>query len=168
MIRITIWLVLLAGGAVLSSWLDGVWLTGSPKSGYLHLITFPVGVVLLFLVMRASRNTGRLLAALGREGNLPRLETNKLVTTGCYACMRHPMHLGLLLVPWSLALLLGSPSFIILIAPLETALIIAMVKWLEEPQAVSKFGEAYVAYRARVPFFSLRPACLKELFGKAR
>jgi protein-S-isoprenylcysteine O-methyltransferase Ste14 len=167
MIRIALWLVLLVGGGVLSSWLDRVWLGGSLESGYQHLITFPLGVVIFFLVMRASRNTGRLLAELGRDGDLPRMATNRLVTTGHYACMRHPMHFGLLLLPWSVAFLLGSPSFIMVIAPLETALISAMVKWVEEPQAVRKFGEAYVAYRSRVPFFTFRPACLRALFGRA-
>jgi len=167
MIRIAIWLVLLVGGGLLASWLDRVWLGGSLRGGYLHLVTFVLGVAILYLVIRASRNTGRLLVELGCDGDLPRMATNRLVTTGHYACMRHPMHFGLLLLPWSVAFLLGSPSFIMVIAPLETVLITAMVKWLEERQAVRKFGEAYVAYRARVPFFTLRPACLRALFGSA-
>jgi len=39
---------------------------------------------------------GRVVKAI-----FPRLETNKLVSTGVYDCMRHPMHFGLLFFPWS-------------------------------------------------------------------
>ena len=122
-----------------------------------------VGGPLLWLVMRISRNTGRLLARLGREGDLPRLETNKLVTEGIYATMRHPMHFGLLFFPLAIALTLGSPSFILIIAPLEMLLMIAMIKLIEEPEAIRKFGDAYRDYQKRVPMFSLRPESLRQL-----
>jgi protein-S-isoprenylcysteine O-methyltransferase Ste14 len=41
--------------------------------------------------------------------------------------MRHPMLFGLTLLPLGWALLLGSPTFITLIAPLEMLFIIFMV-----------------------------------------
>ena len=121
---------------------------------------------MLKLVINSSRNTGKLLARLGREGNLPRMETNKLVTEGYYACMRHPMHLGLFLFPLATAFIIGSLSFILIIAPLEILFMIIMIKLYEEPQAVRKFGDEYLRYREQVPMFSLRQECLRALFGK--
>lgn len=63
---------------------------------------------------------------------------------------------------------MGSISFIAFVAPAEIALIVILVKWVEEPEAVRKFGEDYLAYRDRMPMFSLRPSCLRALFGKER
>jgi protein-S-isoprenylcysteine O-methyltransferase Ste14 len=38
-----------------------------------------------------------------------------------------------------------------------------MIKWVEEREALAKFGDAYREYRQRVPFFNFRWACLKQL-----
>ncbi|HFD80076.1 MAG TPA: isoprenylcysteine carboxylmethyltransferase family protein [Gammaproteobacteria bacterium] len=162
-VRLLIWLVLLIGGAVAGVLLDlRLWprLFANP---WWHLASFLFGVLLLRLVFRVSRVTGRTLARHGRIGELPRMETNRLVTSGPYACMRHPMHLGLLLFPWSLALLIGSPAFLLIVAPLEMIVMVLMVLTLEEHEALRKFGDAYVDYRHRVPAFSLRPDCLRRL-----
>jgi len=162
--RIVVWLILLAGGLVLSLLLD-VWLFPSWfRSPFFHLSTFLPGALLMYGVLRVSRNTGRWLAREGRVGDLPRMETNRLVTTGPYICMRHPMHFGLLFFPMSIALLAGSPTFIIIVAPLEAVFILLMLKIYEEPEAIEKFGEAYILYRQNVPMFNCSPGCLRQLF----
>lgn len=164
MLRIIIWVVMLIGGGWLGFWLDGRWFHAWLVNPIFHVATLIVGALLLRLVMRSSRYTGRLLARMGREGDVPRMETNKLVTTGIYACMRHPMHLGLLFFPWSGALILGSLSFILFIAPLEMLFMVLMIKLVEEPEAIRKFGDAYREYQKRVPMFSLRLSCLRQLW----
>ncbi len=110
---------------------------------------------------------GRELARQGREGEIPRLETNRLVTTGIYACTRHPMLFGLTLLPLGVALLLGSPTFILVVAPLEALFILAMILTLEEREAVAKFGEAYREYRKRTPLIPRTGECWRKLFGAA-
>lgn len=166
MTRILLWVLMLVGGGVAGLWLDSrlfkTWLI----SPWFHAISFALGLIILRLVMNSSRNTGRLLARLGREGDLPRMETNKLVTDGYYACMRHPMHFGLFLFPLATAFIIGSLSFILIIAPLEIFFMIIMIKLYEEPQAVRKFGDEYLRYREQVPMFSFRKECLQALFGK--
>ena len=161
--RILVWLVMMVGGSALGIFLDRRWFPLLQRSVPFHVFSLALGVLVLWLVMRISRNTGRLLAREGREGDLPRGDTNRLVTEGVYSCMRHPMHLGLLLFPLSLALLIGSLSFILVIAPLEALFILTMVKLMEEPEAIAKFGDAYREYRRRVPMFNLRPDCLRRL-----
>jgi protein-S-isoprenylcysteine O-methyltransferase Ste14 len=158
-----IWVLMLIGGGALGIWLDWRWFHALLVNPVFHLVTLVIGVLLLRLVMRASRHTGRLLARMGREGDIPRMETNKLVTTGVYGCMRHPMHFGLLFFPWSVALILGSPSFILFIAPLEMLFMVVMIKLLEEPEAIRKFGDTYREYQKQVPMFNLRPACWRQL-----
>ncbi len=166
MARILIWILMLLGGGALSLWLDSRWFHALFVSPVFHLVTLVAGAFLLRFVMQVSRYTGRLLARMGREGDVPRMETNKLVTTGIYGCMRHPMHLGLLFFPWAVALILGSPFFLAVLAPLETLFILVMVKLVEEPGAIAKFGDEYREYQKRVPAFSLRPDCLRRLTGQ--
>ena len=93
------------------------------------------------------------------------METNRLVTSGPYGCMRHPMHLGLMLFPWAVALIIGSLSFVLYIAPLEMVLMVILILTVEEREVSHKFGEAYQAYRRQVPPFNLRPDCLRRLLG---
>ena len=78
--------------------------------------------------------------------------------------MRHPMLFGLTLLPIGWALLLGSPTFIMLIAPLEMLFIIVMVIIFEEMEVKRKFGEGYKAYSKEVPMVSFKSKCLRKLF----
>jgi len=165
MLRIAVWLLLLGGGFAAGRLLDEHWFEQLWSDPVWHLISALLGGMLLWLVLWASRNTGRTLGRNGREGDLPRLETNRLVTTGIYSCMRHPMHFGLLFLPLSLALIIGSPGFMFIVAPLEMLLMILMIASLEEAEVKRKFGDAYLSYRQRVPAFTLKPACLKLLFS---
>jgi protein-S-isoprenylcysteine O-methyltransferase Ste14 len=76
------------------------------------------------------------------------------------------MHLGLLFFPWSVALILGSPTFILVIAPLEMLFMLVLIKFVEEPEAIRKFGDAYRDYQKQVPMFNLHPTCWRQLLSK--
>ncbi len=164
MTRILVWAIMLVGGAAAGLCFDNVLFTGIHASVLFHFISLAVGISLLFVVMRISRNTGRTLAKYGRKGNLKRMETNVLVKEGAYNYMRHPMHLGLLFFPLSIAFLIGSPTFILIIAPGEIIVMLLMIKFLEEPEAIRKFGKQYIEYKEEVPSFCFKIECLKELF----
>ncbi len=159
---------MLFGGVIISLYLDYKFFKNLISNLYLHIITLILGIPLLYFVLLVSRNTGRFLARMGRVGNIPRMETNKLVTIGIYSCMRHPMHFGLLFFPLSIALILGSPSFILIVSPLEMLFMIFMIKFFEEPEAIKKFGEAYLEYKSRVPMFNLHPSCIHRLIKDFR
>jgi len=165
-IRIVIWLLLLIGGAGLSIHFDRIYFPGLWQSPFFHLLCLPAGLLLLTFAFRAAASGGRELARQGREGALPRLETNRLVTSGIYACTRHPMLFGLTLLPLSLALILGSPSFVFIIAPAEALFILLMILTLEEREAIAKFGEAYREYRRTTPLVPRSKSCWKMLFSK--
>ena len=95
----------------------------------------------------------------------PAWKTNKLVSTGVYGCMHHPMHFGLLFFPTGVALILGSPSLILFIAPLEMLFMMVMIKLVEEPETIRKFGDTYRKYQKQVPIFNLRPACWQQILN---
>ncbi len=161
--RFWVWFVMIFVFGALSLYLDSKYFPELFSSFWFHLITFIPGVVLMWFVMRVSRTTGRTLAKYGREGDIPRFETNRLVDKGPYAYMRHPMHLGLLFAPVAWGLILGSPFFMLVFAPLEVFFILLMIQLIEEPEARKKFGEEYDEYIKDKPWFCLKPECLKEL-----
>lgn len=156
---------MLFGGSALGLYLDSLLFYKFNNNIIYHSFSFFIGALILILVIRISKNTGRTLAKYGRKGNVPRMETNVLVTQGAYKYMRHPMHLGLLLFPISVAFLLGSPSFIIIIAPAEVILMLIMIKFIEEPEAIRKFGKQYIEYAKNLPWFCIKISCLKELLN---
>ena len=73
------------------------------------------------------------------------------------------MHLGLFLFPVGVAFLIASPSFILIIAPVEIVFMFIMIKLVEEPEAIKKFGSKYVKYMKKAPMFCFKLNCLKEL-----
>jgi protein-S-isoprenylcysteine O-methyltransferase Ste14 len=152
---------MIIGGAVYSIAKD--WGTELFESVWFHLLMAIGGMVLLVLAFRAAANGGKELTK-GRVGDIPRMETNRLVTTGIYSCMRHPMLFGLTLLPLGWAFLLGSPTFITMVAPLEMLFIIVMVIIFEEMEVKRKFGNAYESYRQKVPMVSFKRKCMKALF----
>ncbi len=164
-IRILLWLIMLIGGA----WYSIVQDINNPyfKNIYFHLFTAILGGFLIFLSFRASATGGRELTK-GRVGDIPRLETNRLVTTGIYSCMRHPMLFGLTLLPLGWALLLGTPTFITIIAPFEMLFIIIMVLIFEEREVKGKFNNEYKAYCKKVSMVSFKLECIKKLLSKRK
>ena len=164
-IRIILWLLMLIGGALYAYSIDkNDLLFHSPL---FHLLSALIGLFILRLAFRAAANGGKELAK-GRDENMPRLETNRLVTTGIYKCLRHPMLFGLTLLPLGWALLLGMPTFITIIAPLEMLFIVFMVIIFEEMEVKRKFGDEYKAYAQRVPMVSFKRSCLRRLFRKIK
>jgi protein-S-isoprenylcysteine O-methyltransferase Ste14 len=163
MLRIFLWFIFIFGGAFLGFYLDKSLFPNIYSNLFFHLCTLILGLILLYFVLKISKNTGRTLAKYGRKGNIPRMQTNILVKQGPYKYMRHPMHLGLLFFPLSIALIIGSPSFILFISPSEIIIFLILIKLIEEPEAIKKFGKQYLEYKKQIPWFCLKKQCLKEL-----
>jgi protein-S-isoprenylcysteine O-methyltransferase Ste14 len=162
--RLWVWIIMMVGGLIVSLIFDWFYFRDWLLSLRFHLISFVLGMILMSLVRRVARNTGRTLAKYGRQGDIERMETNVLVSQGPYGLMRHPMHLALLFFPLAWGMLFGSVTFILFVWPLEVIFMILMIKWVEEPEARAKFGKAYDEYAAKRPWFCVTIRCIKELF----
>ena len=81
--------------------------------------------------------------------------TGRLVTTGIYRYIRHPMYASLLFLAWGTVLKTVSPATLGLGAVASLAL--AATAKAEEAENVARFGQEYRDYMARtrrfVPFF---------------
>ncbi len=161
--RWIMWAILIGGGIILSIITDSILYKHNFKIGFYWQGRL-FGLALILLSMLISRNTGKTLAKYGRKGNIPKLETNALVRNGMYSCMRHPMHFGLMLMPFGIAFMMNSFSYVCIYAPVTTVIIIVMVKTIEEKEALAKFGAAYKEYIKEVPAFNLSPKCIAKLF----
>lgn len=78
-------------------------------------------------------------------------EESKLVTTGPYAYTRNPLYLSsmILFIGWTLLLRF---TFLLIVTVLFLPLFIRAAKW-EEEELTERFGEEYISYKERVPFF---------------
>jgi protein-S-isoprenylcysteine O-methyltransferase Ste14 len=92
----------------------------------------------------------------GRGTPVPVMATQKLIIRPPYSYCRNPMALGTILAYLGLSIIAGSPGAALLVA-LGAGALLAYIKVAEEREMVARFGEAYLAYRRRVPFIIPRP-----------
>ena len=162
--RWIMWAILTGGGITLSIITDFALYKHGFAVGFGWYGRFS-GILIILTSMIISRNTGKTLAKYGRTGNVPKFDTNKFVNKGMYSCMRHPMHLGLMLMPFGIAFLVNSFSYVFIYAPLTVIIILIMIKLVEEKEALAKFGKEYEKYMKEVPAFNLSPKCIAKLFS---
>jgi len=103
----------------------------------------------------------RLLYSLG--GGLPwgearaEAKTSRLVTSGVYAYTRNPMIIGYTVLPFGMGVMFQSPGMALSISPFVLVANVLIVKLVEEPNLVARFGEEYLRYRELTPFLVPRP-----------
>ena len=73
-----------------------------------------------------------------------------LVTDGIFGCLRNPMYVGLTLILAGLSVLLASDWMLVMAVVFIAVIHFGVVK-REERYLEAKFGDAYRAYKARVP-----------------
>ena len=163
--RFTIWIILLVGGIGVSVYLDRYLLHFESLEGsVIYYIILGLGSMLFVSAFFSTGNVGRTLAKYGRKAkDLPRMQTDQLVTTGIYTMMRHPMNQTLMIFPMAIAFMIVSPSFIFIVAPLEILFMYILIRTVEEPGTRKKFGKAYDDYCAKTPRFCFKWSCLKAL-----
>jgi protein-S-isoprenylcysteine O-methyltransferase Ste14 len=121
-------------------WLDVADFAVDPRFGWLGALTGAAGIVLLWITHRD----------LGREFSqtLELKEAHRLVTTGLYSRIRHPMYTAIFLVAIAQLLLIGNravaPAFLIAFTILYFARIEKEERMLRE-----HFGVAYDDYCLR-------------------
>ena len=94
------------------------------------------------------------LARDGRGTPTPAAATTRLVATGPYRHVRHPMYLATTAVIGGEGLVLARPV-LFAAAAVYALTLLALLRYVEEPRLRARFGAEYDAYRATVP--SCRP-----------
>jgi protein-S-isoprenylcysteine O-methyltransferase Ste14 len=99
----------------------------------------------------ALRGRGKPLAAGSLATNLPFENTSRLVTTGIYRYIRHPMYASLLMLGWGI--FLKDPSVAGVCVTLLVSISLVATARIEEAENLSKFGEAYEEYKKSSSMF---------------
>ncbi len=87
----------------------------------------------------------------GRGTPLPVMPTQELLTRGPFRYCRNPMTLGTILAYLGIGIAARTIAGILLVLSLAASLIFYLKRW-EEAELEERFGDAYVAYKRRVPF----------------
>lgn len=90
------------------------------------------------------RNAGKPLSRPQRKGMFAFEETTKLVTTGPYRRIRHPLYASLLLFVWGA--MFKSPSFCGILFALAASFLLYVTAYFEELENLEHFGESYDRY----------------------
>ncbi len=119
------------------------------------IFRYGLGGFLFVAGMLLAAISGRQLRLYGRsdDKHLPRGTTDQFVTRGLYAHLRHPAFQGFCLLTFGIGLLVNSPTFVFVAAPLADAYILYFALTREEQEAFQKFGSEYEKYLQRVPAF---------------
>jgi|Deesub1362B_J571_1020462.scaffolds.fasta_scaffold01641_4 protein-S-isoprenylcysteine O-methyltransferase Ste14 len=115
------------------------------------LLSFPGFTAMLVLLVKLA-GAAILAASLLQTGiaeflGLKPEEQKRLVTSGLYAKVRHPMYLGAILFIWATPELRSLDALLYILATLYFAFGI----YMEERRLREEFGDAYESYRSRVP-----------------
>uniref|UniRef100_A0A7S4VU24 Protein-S-isoprenylcysteine O-methyltransferase n=1 Tax=Ditylum brightwellii TaxID=49249 RepID=A0A7S4VU24_9STRA len=108
---------------------------------WLSLIPFASAMMWILWVMRCNKYAARIVFVQ---------KDQKLITTGPYAVVRHPMYMGIIPLFLSLPLVVGSVWPIL---PMMVCIVLMGIRtYSEEEFLIQTFGEEYQQYRTKVPY----------------
>lgn len=114
------------------------------------------GIGVFYLGLGLGIKSTRSLYQFG--GGLPwgeainEVKTKRMVKDGVYQYVRNPMVLGYSILPMGMGLIFRSLGMAISITPVVLAVNIAIVKLIEEPDLLERFGTDYISYKKATPF----------------
>ena len=119
--------------------------TEGPKIDIPTPITLTLGIILLginfYLKIMAQKRIGVIPALKGKS---------KIITTGIYGVIRHPLYISNSLLALGMAILFKS-MFAFLFSILYFFLYLPMI-YFEEKDLLKKYGEEYQEYKRKVPW----------------
>lgn len=120
-----------------------------------------LGLFITVYALALASIAGRTLKRYAHKEPGSSFVPDKFTQVGIYSCMRHPMHLGIGLLPFGLALLFGNIG-----ATLASGWVVAAAFWfvlvVEEPEVIASYGKSYSEYMQKVPAFKMSLRCLED------
>jgi len=137
---VVVYLFVLISGLVLNDKVDGI------CGVILSIIGFLLTIYALALATVAGRTLKKFAHAIEGSGFIP----DKFTAYGIYSHMRHPMHLGIMLLPLGLSFLFGNIGAI-LASGYALAAGFGFILLIEEPELLEKFKDEYIEYMKDTP-----------------
>ncbi|WP_024789289.1 isoprenylcysteine carboxylmethyltransferase family protein [Lebetimonas sp. JH292] len=120
-----------------------------------------LGVLFIIYAIMLNSIAGRTLKLYGHKVKTDKFSPpDKFVNVGIFSCMRHPGQFGNMFLMVGVALL-SSKIIAVLFAGWLMFLGAMFILFVEEAEAIKKFGKSYCEYIAKTPPFKFSFKCLK-------
>jgi len=135
------------------------------KNKILSIVLQILGVFGVVLAIVLNSIAGRTLKLYGHKVKTSKFSPpDKFIDFGIYKCMRHPGQFGNIILLISITMLSGKLCAFIFSGWLAF-LGVLFILFVEEKEAIEKFGNKYSEYMKKVKPFSLNFKCIKKAFG---
>ncbi len=136
-------------------------LTDLKAAGVCKGIFWILGVALTLYALALAAVSGRTLKLYAHKEPKSGFVPDKFTNIGIYSCMRHPMHLGIGLLPLGISLIYGNVG-----AVLASGWALAAAFWfvlaVEEPELITNYGSEYIDYMSKTPPLNFNLRCLEN------
>jgi len=113
-----------------------------------------LGAIFLFWSIRAQRE-------FGKGTPMPLMATQKLVVQKPYLYCRNPIFLGVISLFFGISISFNSISSLLMVL-IFSVIILLYTKFIEEKELEKRFGDEYLAYKKKTPFFIPTPLIFRR------
>ena len=134
------------------------------EGGLVKVILIILGIVGILVAVVLNSLAGRTLKLYGHRVKSEKFSPpDKFVDIGIYSCMRHPGQFGNIILLVSVTML-STKLCAVLFGGWLAFLGVLFILFVEEPEAMEKFGSKYCEYMKKTPPFSFK--CLLKNYLK--
>jgi len=113
-----------------------------------------LGLIFLFWSIRAQKE-------IGKGTPMPLMATQNLVVQKPYLYCRNPIFFGVTALFFGISILFNSISSLVMVL-IFSVIILLYTRFIEEKELEKRFGDEYLAYKKRTPFFIPIPTTLRR------
>ena len=130
----------------------------------LKIILIIGGILGIIIAVVLNSLAGRTLKIYGHKVRTQKFSSpDKFVNIGIYSCMRHPGQFGNIILLISVTMISGKICAV-LFGGWLAFLGVLFILFVEEPEAIEKFGSEYFEYMKKIKPFRLNFGCIKKAF----
>lgn len=141
---ILMWLIVIGGVILVFKFIESSFII--PRNMFTLFLIFPAILYWIYFF------GGAIL--VHRKAPLSVEKIDKLVTSGVYGKVRHPIYSADIVLGWGIFFFYPSTNFFLAVVWLTLILFLWMK--MEEKGLIEKFGDEYLEYKKRVPMFWVR------------
>ena len=133
------------------------------EGGLIKVILIILGIVGIVVAVVLNFLAGRTLKLYGHKVRTKKFSPpDKFVDIGIYSCMRHPGQFGNIILLVSVTML-STKLCAVLFGGWLAFLGVLFILFIEEREAIEKFGSEYCEYIKNTPPFSVKLKCIFRL-----
>lgn len=138
--------------AILISWsYDRWWVDPNSSLQIVSWVLLTISLYLVIVALIMLRKRGKPDESRGDRKLYDLERTTRLITTGIFRFIRHPMYSSLLFLSWGIWL--KNPVWPLLLVTIVSSVLIVIASLIEEKECIAYFGDPYREYMRRTRRF---------------